>query len=371
MKLPIRKESSVFRHVLSVFLALVLLTPLVGAQEYETVFAVTNARIVIGNGSVIEAGTMVLRDGLIAAVGTNVQIPAEAEVIDGSDMVIYPGFIDLHTNLGFLTDAGERGGRPEQQSGAQEETESNTREFDPNLRPDRSAIDIIDFNDDNFKAARESGITAAVTVSGRGVFPGKGSFVNTAGDDPLSALVLNDVFHFILYQQERGGYPSTLFGVVAYQRQNLIDAKYYMERENDIAKNARGALNSLKRRLVYDPVMKELFPVVSGNARVVIAALRENDIKRAVELANFENTYHLNYILSGVTEGYRVVDLLKKENRPLIVSVNFPEPDQTTGYAFNLPIKPYEPPPPSGRKAREEEEEKSEIDEAVLKQIHS
>jgi len=63
-------------------------------------YAITNARIVPVNGAVIEKGSVVIRDGVIVAVGANVTIPADAIVIDGTGLHVYPGLIDAYTNFG-------------------------------------------------------------------------------------------------------------------------------------------------------------------------------------------------------------------------------------------------------------------------------
>nr|WP_243663508.1 hypothetical protein [Rhodothermus marinus] len=64
------------------------------------VFALTNARIVTVTQGVIERGTLVIREDRIVAIGTDVEIPPEAEVIDCTGLEIYPGFIDSGTHLG-------------------------------------------------------------------------------------------------------------------------------------------------------------------------------------------------------------------------------------------------------------------------------
>ena len=63
------------------------------------VYAITNARVVTVSGPVIERGTVVIRDGLIAAVGANVAAPPDARTIDGTGLTIYPGLIDSSTSL--------------------------------------------------------------------------------------------------------------------------------------------------------------------------------------------------------------------------------------------------------------------------------
>src|SRR5919107_811517 len=62
-------------------------------------YAITNARIVTVSGPTIERGTVVVRNGLIAAAGANVSAPSDARVIDGAGLTVYPGLIDSYTNL--------------------------------------------------------------------------------------------------------------------------------------------------------------------------------------------------------------------------------------------------------------------------------
>jgi len=68
-------------------------------------YAITNARIVPVSGQEIARGTVVIRNGLIAAVGANVAAPADARTIDGAGLSIYPGLIDASTSLGIPTAA--------------------------------------------------------------------------------------------------------------------------------------------------------------------------------------------------------------------------------------------------------------------------
>ena len=64
-------------------------------------YAITNARIVTVSGPVIERGTIVIRDGLIAAVGATVSAPPDARLIDGAGLTVYPGIIDANSTLGI------------------------------------------------------------------------------------------------------------------------------------------------------------------------------------------------------------------------------------------------------------------------------
>src|SRR5947208_12706166 len=93
-----------------VSLALMLLLTIVvswqlrsAAQRHTATdtYAITNARIVTVSGPAIDRGTIVIRDGLIAAVGANVAAPPDARPIDGTGLTVYPGIIDASTTLGI------------------------------------------------------------------------------------------------------------------------------------------------------------------------------------------------------------------------------------------------------------------------------
>src|SRR5262245_56851162 len=64
-----------------------------------TVFAITKAKLVISPEEEIDQGILVIRDGLIVAAGKEIVVPADAEVIDGTGLVVYPGFIDAGTSV--------------------------------------------------------------------------------------------------------------------------------------------------------------------------------------------------------------------------------------------------------------------------------
>src|SRR5690606_42105605 len=67
--------------------------PRIAGYENGT-YAIQRAQLHIGPGEVVEQGTLLIRDGLIEGVGKNVAIPDFAEVIDGTGLVVYAGFID-------------------------------------------------------------------------------------------------------------------------------------------------------------------------------------------------------------------------------------------------------------------------------------
>src|SRR5215204_4503768 len=95
--LPMPKVRS--RLLVASLLLLLVVNPLHAQRSAIDTYAITNARIVTVSGPVIERGTVVIRNGLIAAAGANVNAPADASIIDGTGLTVYPGLIDSYTNL--------------------------------------------------------------------------------------------------------------------------------------------------------------------------------------------------------------------------------------------------------------------------------
>lgn len=76
-------------------------TGTIGQAQPVAPIAIRNARIVPVSGAPIDGGSIVLVNGLIKSVGSNVDVPAEAVVIDGTGLTVYPGLIDALTDLGM------------------------------------------------------------------------------------------------------------------------------------------------------------------------------------------------------------------------------------------------------------------------------
>ena len=138
-------------------------------------FAVVNARIVTGTGSVIDSGTVVIAKGLIQAVDANVTVPPEAWVIDGKGLTVYPGLIDAGTDLGLPkeesseTTSTGRGRRRAAPSGEI----AKGPEDRPGSSPWRVAADELKIDDKRIETWRNAGFTTTLTVPDGGIFPGQ------------------------------------------------------------------------------------------------------------------------------------------------------------------------------------------------------
>jgi hypothetical protein len=127
------------------------------------------------------------------------------------------------------------------------------------------------------------------------------------------------------FQGVAGRYPATLLGVIAYERQELYDAQRHGLLMDRYKAGARGV-----PRPSYDADLDALVPVVRGQLPAFFAASKENEIRRAVDIAK---EFDLKLTVVGATEGFRAIDALKG-GRPIVVSLEFPQPVEVTGWAY-------------------------------------
>src|SRR5215207_8279904 len=166
------------RLIVASLLLLLLVNPLNAQRSAIDTYAITNARIVTVSGPVIERGTVVIRNGLIAAVGASVNAPPDARVIDGAGLTVYPGLIDSYTNLALPeaspTPAGAGGpgafflaAPPPRPAGGPNSTQP------AGLQPEVMVEDVIRPGGTEIESSRNIGITAALTTPRSGIWMGQ------------------------------------------------------------------------------------------------------------------------------------------------------------------------------------------------------
>lgn len=301
------------------------------AQAQDGTWALTNARIETVTRGVIERGTIVIRDGLIAAVGADVPAPADARVVDLAGRTVYPGLIDLTSTLGLPpAPAGGAGAGAGGGGGAAQGQQQAATAF-VGLEPDRMVTDELRFVAADVRAARDAGITAVLTAPGRGAFRGQSALVPLHDSASARQVIRAPVAQHMGFQGVGGGfgggrYPGTLLGVMAYQRQELHEAKRHAQLLERYRSNPRGM-----RRPENDPSLAALVPVVRGQMPAFVAAGNEGEIRRALGLGR---EFNIQVTIVGATEGFRVIDALRESRRPVVVSVDFPQPATVTGWQY-------------------------------------
>ncbi|HLL70564.1 MAG TPA: amidohydrolase family protein [Pyrinomonadaceae bacterium] len=310
-----------------ILIAAVALTPRAALAQRSAIdtYAITNARIVTVSGAEIPRGTIVIRGGLIAAVGANVAAPADARVIDGAGLTVYPGLIDANSNLGMPASqqrpAG--GGAAAVAFLATQQPQATPAIASPNssqpvgLQPEILASDIVRPGGDQIEAARNAGLTATQTAPRDGIFMGQSAIVNLAGETPQQMIVRSPVaLHVGFTPLRNGGYPGSLLGVFAAVRQMMLDAARYREANAVYEKNPRGL-----RRPDQDKSLAALMPVLARQMPVVMYADQQRQIERALDLAQ---EFNLRVVIAGGAESWMVAERLAAAKVPVLLSLNYP-----------------------------------------------
>ncbi|MGD0483780.1 MAG: hypothetical protein ABSB58_03895 [Gemmatimonadales bacterium] len=301
------------------------------ARAQEGPWVLTNVRIETVTRGVIERGTVVIRDGLIAAVGADVPAPADARVLDLAGKTVFPAFIDLTSSLGLASApaAAATGGRPGAAAAAA--AGAGAESAPVGLEPYRVVADELRPVAADVRAARDAGFGAVLSAPSRGAFRGLSALVPLRDSAAALALIRSPVALHMGFQSVPGRYPETLLGVIAYERQAFYDA----QRQGTLLDRYRASPRGMARP-ASDRRLDALVPVVRGELPVLFAASNENEIRRAVAMAH---EFNLTLTVVGATEGFRAVDALQANRRPVVVSVDFPRAPEVTGWGFRTGIR--------------------------------
>lgn len=282
----------------------VLFLPLFARADAPGVYAVTGGTVHPVSGAPIANGTVVMRDGLIEAVGANVAIPADATVIDAAGSHVYPGLFDAQTSLGFAAVSSRRGPGAERAERPAEPT------------PDSLAIRGVKLTDEDADARRATGVTTIVTAPSNGIFNGQSAIVNL-GSGPIESRVIKSpaALQISFNTRPTWTYPDSLMGVMSYLRQTFLDAQQHVAATAVYTRNPSGY-----ERPQENPGLDALRPVLRRELPVVFIADSELMMRRAMTLAR---EWNVSYVLSGAREGYAMpaADL---KNVPVLVSVKWP-----------------------------------------------
>lgn len=312
-----------------------------GAAPQGLTYAIRGAKIVTVSGDTIPNGTVLMRDGVIQAVGASVTIPSDAVVTDGAGLTVYPGFIDMSSSAPLEATApaapglgGRGGGGGGRGGGGGDETFTSREEAERAkraaiLRPDYQAEQNLVESSEGLSAMAQAGITSVLAVPSQGIFKGQSALVNTAypADDPQIstvadyrrglAVVKAPVAQHVNVGGRGGGtgYPNSLLGTIAFTRQGFMDAQWQRDATAIYQKTGgRGP------RPLVEPSLDALKPALAKEMPTAFDASAAREIDRALIMAN---DFGLDPIIVGGSEAAKRIAELQKAKARVILSVNF------------------------------------------------
>jgi imidazolonepropionase-like amidohydrolase len=286
--------------------------PVEGLRENPPgVHALTNARVVVAPGRVVPGGTLVIRDGVIEAVGANVRAPADARVWDLAGRTIYAGFIDAYADVGMR----------QQMPETEREDRRGAVYWNPQVRSFVDALgEFAGEEDDRPAALRSQGFTAALAVPRLGMFRGQSAVVSLGDGAVAERVIRGGVAQSLAFGRDNsvgGGYPTSAMGAVAFVRQTLHDAEWHGRAHAAFARSPQSV-----RRPEASAALAALGPALRGEQPLLVETRSEEEMLRALELGREFGSVRL--WLRGSGSEYRVLERLRGVTAPLIVPVDFP-----------------------------------------------
>jgi imidazolonepropionase-like amidohydrolase len=263
----------------------------------------------------ITNGTILIENGKITAVGSDVAIPAGADVLDVTGKYVIPGMIDAHCHTGIFADGVGW-------------NHSDGNEMTDPVMPHLRAIDAIHPEDKAFQDLRESGVTTIGTGPGSGnLVGGMTAVIKTRGRTIEEMLVrfpggmkmaLGENPKRVYGEQKRT--PSTRMGNAAILREYLTKAQAYLAKkakhEQKLADFKAGVEDAKDpEHFEIDLKLEALGKILTQEIPAHIHAHRADDIMTAIRLAK---EFDLDLILIHATEGYKIADILAEEGIPCI-----------------------------------------------------
>ena len=266
---------------------------------------------------------ILLADGKIAAIGTDLTAPADAAVFDADGLEVYPGFVDAHTHIGLDGyGIGYEG--------------CDYNEMNDIWTPQLRAIDGINPRDPSLADARKAGVTCVCTGPGSAnVLGGTFLAMKTVGERVDNMIVRDPVAMKCAFGENpkrcyRDKCDSTRMSTAAFLRGALMQARDYGARK-------QAANGDVTKMPAYNQKLEALLPVLAREIPLKAHAHQANDIFTALRIAR---EFDLRLTLEHVTEGHLIADELAKEKDvPMAVG-----PSLTFASKFELQNKSWETP---------------------------
>ncbi len=289
-------------------LSFLLLMPASAKDEQSEITAIKAGKILTMSGSPITDGIILIKDGKITDIGTGIEIPENASIIDAGKNIVMPGLVDASAVQPVRGDLNEQ-----------------SDEITPTIRISTA----LDPQSKVLKRVVQTGITTLYISPGwRNVIAGLGAVIKPTGKTPKEMIIKEDAALTIVMsldstygnqiprsQPPRNFYfrrPTTRMAIIWMLRKSFFDAqKYAASKEKD------------------DPDMQILASVLDDKIPVRLNVRRAINIRTALKLAD---EYDFQLILDECTEGYKVAEEIAQKQVPVVLGPFYYYPGSSGQY---------------------------------------
>lgn len=271
--------------------------------EKSNYTAFTNATIYTSPTEVIQNATLLIKDGMVVASGSNVNIPKNSVVYDLSGKYIYPSFIDVYTNFGIQNPK-----RAERSNAPQYDASREGYYWNDHIRPEQDAIEHYNFDAKSAKEFREAGFGVVNTHISDGIIQGTGSIIALAPNTTDAARILDDKSG-LFYSTRKSitsnqAYPTSLMGTIALLKQVNYDADWYAKGLSEVTDRSLEAFNQ----------NKSLVQFMDAGSKV-----------NALRFDKVGDEFNTQFIIVGGGDEYEMAQAIKATNATFVIPINFPD----------------------------------------------
>lgn len=273
-------------------------------------YAIVGATVVTAPGQVLENATVVFRNGLITAVGPNVQIPADARRIEGDSLFVYAGFIDAFSHTGI----------PRPEPPAQMPPVRDPGNPSPEVAgffPERRAASLFRANDASIDALRRAGFTLAHVAPHGGYISGQTALLLLHAENTRPHVFRDGYALAATWTPSRTAYPSTSFAIVARWRDLIPEVRRRMAEKERYAQNPVG-----RTRIAPDVHLDALESVARQDQPVFFLAEDALQVHRVKQIASQQAVRMVPVGIEGLTD---IPGAWRQMGVPVVVSLSLPD----------------------------------------------
>ena len=278
------------------FLSVTIIMALAVPAVAQTI-AITNGTVYPVSGAPIPNGTVLIRDGVIIAVGARVEVPADALKIDATGKVVTPGLINSETELGVI--------EIDQVKDTNDDRAKGTNNVSAAFR----VWEGLNPASAMFAPTRNEGVTTAIIMPQGGLVAGQAAVIDLVSGHAADMIRKAPVAMVAQVDSPNGAGTGARGELLSKLRALLDDVKFYALNRSDYDRAASRTLNATKSDL------EALIPVTEGKMPLVVEANRMDEIDAALALAR---DYHLKLMISGGAEAWLSADRLAAAQVPVL-----------------------------------------------------
>jgi len=284
----------------------ILLLSLAYLPVWSQTIAITGGKVYPVSGPPIANGTVLIRDGVIVAVGASVNIPAGAQRIDATGKIVTPGLINAITNIGLV------------EIGQVRDTNDAAAKGSNNIAAAFKVWEGLNPASSVFAPTRSEGVTTVIIAPRGGLVSGQAAAIDLGSGLRSEVIRRSPVAMIAQIDDAQSAGTNSRGELMGKLRALFDDVKFYMAHRLDYDRAATKTLSAPAADL------EALIPVIQGRMPIMIDADRVDEIDAALQLAR---DYSLKLMISGGAESWLAADRLAAAHVPVLTGAMNNIPD--------------------------------------------